>query len=146
MYVVLGGYQYNALLDFREVYDFTGEYYHISNFLNGRGVSSVDTAKYELHLSGVHNFIAETSLFLTVLRNLICLLTSDEINEPEISKMYSEISGDVYYFINELNHIKHLPLDNKKLLDMVEEDIKATKLFISAVKGFDSLKKETRVV
>ena len=141
LYILLGGYQYHAFLDFREVYDYSGAYYQINNFLNGRGVPSVENAKNELHLSGVHLSLRKL-LSPDILYKFDSLLTSEKMDKTEIKGILSAISGDVNYFINELNHIKNVPFDNKEILKKVEEDINAACLFLSALREIDSLAKK----
>jgi hypothetical protein len=138
LYILLGGYQYNALLDFREVYDYSGSYYQINNFLNGRGVPSVENAKNELHLSGVHLSLRKL-LSPDVLYKFDSLLTEEKMDKTEIKEILSGIFRDVNYFINELNHIKNIPFNNQEILKRVEEDINASRLYLSALREIDSL-------
>ena len=138
LYILLGGYQYNALLDFREVYDYSGSYYQINNFLNGRGVPSVENAKNELHLSGVHLSLRKL-LSPDMLYKFDTLLTEEQMNETGIKEILSVISADVNYFINELNRIKHVPFNNEKILKQVEADINTSRLYLSALREIDSL-------
>jgi len=142
LYAVLGGYQYNAFLEFREVYDHTGAYYKLTNFLNGRGVLSIESAKNELHLSEVH----------TALRKLVSpynldrfesLLTSEKFDSKEVKQVYSDLAGDITYFVNELNNIKHIPVDSKEIVKNAEEDVKASRNVISMLNKLDTKKKNT---
>jgi glycosidase len=140
LYVVLGGYQYNAFLEFREVYDHTGSFYKLCNFLNGRGVPSIEEAKNELHLSGVHASLRKL-LSPYNLDRFESLLTSDKLDNKEIKQAYIDLEGDINYFVNELNNIKHIPIDNKEIVKKVEEDIKASQLFLFTLNGTDNQKK-----
>ena len=138
LYIVLGGYQYNALLDFREVYDYSGTYYQINNFLNGRGVPSVENAKNELHLSGVHLSLRKL-LSPDILYKFDSLLTEEKMDKTEINEILSIISGDVNYFLNELNRIKYVPFNNQEILKKVEEDISDSRIYLSVLREIDSL-------
>ena len=140
LYVVLDGYQYNAFLEFREVYDHTGAYYKLCNFLNGRGVPSIENAKNELHLSEVHLSLRKL-LSPYNLERFDSLLTSEKLNAKEIKQIYSDLSGDIEYFVNELNNIKHLPIDNKEIIKKVEDDVKAARLFLYTMTTTDNRKK-----
>jgi len=82
LYVVLGGYQYNAFLEFREVYDHTGAYFKLTNFLHGRGVLSIESAKNELHLAEVHTALRKL-LSPYNLDRFESLLTSDKFDSKE---------------------------------------------------------------
>lgn len=139
LYVVLGGYQYNAFLEFREVYDHTGAYYKLCNFLNGRGVTSIENAKNELHLSEVHTALRK--LFSPYnLQKFDSLLTSEELDNKEVKQIYSDLAGDINYFVNELNNIKHTPLDNKEIVNKVEEDVSASRIFLASLNEIDMRK------
>jgi len=61
------------------------------------------------------------------------------MDKLEIKEILSAISDDVNYFVNEINHIKNVPFDNKEILKNVEEDINASCLFLSALREIDSL-------
>ena len=138
LYIFLGGYQYHAFLDFREVYDYYGAYYQINNFLNGRGVPSVEDAKNELHLSGVHLALRKL-MSPDILYKFDSLLTSEKMDRPEIMEVISEISNDVDYLINELNHIKHTPFNNIEILMNINEDIHSSGSLLSSLREIDSL-------
>ena len=138
LYIVLGGYQYNAFLDFREVYDFSGSYYQICNFLNGRGVPSVENAKNELHLSGVHLSLRKL-MSPDILYKFDILLTEEKMDKTEMKEIISIISTDINYVISELNRIKHAPLNNDEILSRVVENINSARIFLSAIRETDSL-------
>jgi glycosidase len=138
LYVFLGGYQYHAFMDFREVYDYSGTYYKINNFLNGRGVPSVENAKNELHLQGVHLSLRKL-MSPDNLYKFDSLLTSEMMDKSEIKEILSEISGDVNYLINELNHIKHSPFNNAEILKSIKEDIDSSVLFLDTLREIDVL-------
>lgn len=65
-YIELGGFKYQVFLDFREVYDSTGEYEKLAGRLKGRGVVSVERSLNEMRLEPVHsaieNFFDDESL------------------------------------------------------------------------------------
>jgi glycosidase len=53
LYVELGAYARNVFLDWREVHDESGLYARLAAHLNGRGVPSIEEARYELALQPV---------------------------------------------------------------------------------------------
>lgn len=65
-YIELSGFKYQVFLDFREVYDSTGEYEKLAGRLKGRGVVSVEKSLNEMRLEPVHsaieNFFDDESL------------------------------------------------------------------------------------
>jgi len=141
LYAILGGYQYNAFLEFREVYDHTGAYYKLCNFLNGRGVPSIENAKNELHLTEVHASLRKL-LSPYNLDMFEALMTIDKLSNKEIKQVYSDMAGDVNYFVNELNNIKNIPLDNKEVINSVEEEIKDIRLFLNTLNETNKSKKK----
>ncbi|MGH2594106.1 MAG: alpha-amylase family glycosyl hydrolase, partial [Anaerolineae bacterium] len=55
LYVELGAYEHHVFLDFREVRDNEWrQYAHLTSYLNGRGVPSIDEALHEIFLQPVH--------------------------------------------------------------------------------------------
>ena len=54
MYAELKAFEYHIFLDFREVYDDTGEYDHIARQLRGRGIQSVQQALLEVKQAPMH--------------------------------------------------------------------------------------------
>jgi hypothetical protein len=138
LYIILGGYQYNAFLDFHEVYDYSGSYYQINNFLNGRGVPSIENSKNELHLSGVHLSLRKL-LSPDVLYKFNELLTEERMDDPENKDFLSAVSADIDYVIKELNHIKYVPFNNQEILTVIQNDINSVRMFLSAVREIDSL-------
>jgi glycosidase len=57
--IKLFGYQYRICLNFREVYDETGEYKQLYNYLNGRGVVSIEDALHEQQMIPLHSALEE---------------------------------------------------------------------------------------
>jgi len=54
LYVELGAFKYQVFLDFREVYDEDGQYRELADYLNGRGVPSIQEALKETILQPIH--------------------------------------------------------------------------------------------
>ncbi len=54
LYLELGPYGRQIFLDWREVYDSDGSYARVAQVLGGRGVASVEEARLELELAGIH--------------------------------------------------------------------------------------------
>lgn len=49
----LGAFEYRVYLDFREVHDTTGEYATLADYLNGRGVPSMEETRKEIFLRSI---------------------------------------------------------------------------------------------
>jgi hypothetical protein len=60
LYVELGAYKYHVFLDFREVQDNVWHHYaHLTAYLNGRGVPSIEEALKETFLQPIHGAFKE---------------------------------------------------------------------------------------
>jgi hypothetical protein len=101
-------------------------------------VPSVENAKNELHLSGVHLSLRKL-LSPDILYKFDSLLTEEKMDKTEINEILSIISGDVNYFLNELNRIKYVPFNNQEILKKVEEDISDSRIYLSVLREIDSL-------
>ncbi len=75
----LKGYERKVFLDFREVFDFDGRYNRVYNYLQGRGVYSIDETIKELELLPLHESFV--NLFITDFIDKI--LDEKEFNIPE---------------------------------------------------------------
>ncbi len=69
LFAELGGYQYHAFMDFREIFDFDGSWGELCWRLNGRGVPNLDEAYREMRFEPVLTPFRET-VNAEVLRNL----------------------------------------------------------------------------
>ncbi len=53
--IELDAFKYRAFIDFKEIYDVTGEYEALANLLNGAGVANLSFALAEMKLKEIHN-------------------------------------------------------------------------------------------
>ncbi len=97
LYLELGAFSYHAFIDFREVQDNEfGSYRHLSDYLNGRGVPSVEGALKELVLQPVQypfRQIANPGYFQYLLDNRLTVAT-DELPEG-LLKEAAEKTGNL---------------------------------------------------
>ncbi|MGE5440889.1 MAG: hypothetical protein ACM3UR_13625, partial [Bacteroidota bacterium] len=105
LFIHLKPFKYHVFLDFREVYDQTGEYEEIWENLNGAGVQSIEEALIEARLSGVHEAL------LNLFDNRAIELVSDLfIKDKEIKNTENTLKliiGRYEYFINQIrDHIQ----------------------------------------
>jgi hypothetical protein len=136
LYIFLGGYQYHAFLEFREVFDHSGAYYQIHNYLKGRGVPSIENSKNELYLAGVHLALRKL-LSPDIQYKFDTLLTEEKMDISEIKEINSLISDDVNYFIDELNRLKHSPVNNQEVIKKVQDDIESSCSLLSLLREID---------
>jgi len=119
--VFLNGYEYHVFLAFDEVRDTTGEYYDLSNFLNGKGVPSVRSALKELKLYPLHD--AVISLCNRDLMKEFSGVTGfSEPKKGEVRQgMISDYGrGKILTIITELKKYLVLPINEEKTIDTIE--------------------------
>ncbi|GIV95404.1 MAG: alpha-amylase [Herpetosiphonaceae bacterium] len=82
-YVELGAYQYHVFLDFREVRDNEWHQYgHLADYLNGRGVPSIEEAQREIFLQPIHGPFKEL-INADTFRRLIDVRATRPVEETE---------------------------------------------------------------
>jgi glycosidase len=123
--VTLSGYQYYVFLNFKEVFDVSGEYYRLYKSLNGRGVSSVEEALHELNLVPLHS--AVTDLFNK--ENVIYLRNNflkEEVHEQVDSEIISLIflKNKFLNVLNEIENFRNISIDKEKVASLLNEDLK----------------------
>lgn len=136
-WVSLGGYQYNVFTEFIEKRDVTGEYLRLYNYLNGKGVHSVEKALKELNLMPLH--IAITDLFnksnVVFLRNkFIDKKTQEQITGDELM-LSPYLRGKVTTALLQIESLKNITIEKDIVLNLLEEDLeilnKLVRLIIS---------------
>lgn len=100
LFIHLQPFKYHVFLDFREVYDQTGEYEEIWKNLNGAGVPSIEEALIATRLSGVHEAL------LNLFDNRAIELVSDFfLKDKEIKNTENTLKHLITryeYFINQV--------------------------------------------
>ena len=87
LYVELGAYKAHAFLDFREVQDNEWhQYAHLSAYLNGRGVPSIQEAMREIFLQPVHYPFKEL-VSADMLRRLMDARVTQPGKQPDVQLM-----------------------------------------------------------
>ncbi len=104
IYIELDAFKYHIFLDFREVQDDNrGRYCQITDFLNGRGVPSIEEASRELFLKPIHKPFRElinTDTFQTLFR----ARTPQAENEPD-PELIDELSVKILFLLKEIKKI-----------------------------------------
>ncbi|MCF7805568.1 MAG: alpha-amylase [Candidatus Marinimicrobia bacterium] len=93
LYIELGAFKYQVFLDFREVYDQDGQYRQLAEYLNGRGVPSVQEALRETMLQPLHEKarpIFNAKLFRTLQK---FAADSDKMDSDIPSQLKSHLRG-----------------------------------------------------
>lgn len=125
IYFHLMGYQRKILLDKREVYDFDGRYKTLHDYLNGRGVESVERSLHELNLAPFHNSLVN---FFTSIKFSRILLALDIFNEDEVELPSAD--EELLRIFKELSKIKNLNISSEEFLENIETDLSVISDFI----------------
>lgn len=141
----LSGYEYRVFLDFREIKDNNGEYSQLYNYLNGKPVRSVESAKKELALQPLHNSVIE--LFnieiLNELDSFVLIATKikdknklSPFAKAKISSVVSELKAYLKVHINEIELNNEIENDFLVLRNLIE-------LILDKTEGIPSKRKDT---
>ncbi|MCH8032842.1 MAG: alpha-amylase [Bacteroidetes bacterium] len=134
--IKLFGYQYRICLNFREVYDENGAYKKLLEYLNGKGVASIDEALLEMEMIPLHSALEE---FLAPpnIREIRNYVFQSEVKEKTQRKKKSpQISPSIQDGMSSL--MKETLKYNKKIL---EDDVETNSFFeiLENVKDFYEL-------
>jgi glycosidase len=105
LYFEMQAFKYQVFLDFREVYDSSGEYESLKNHLNGNGVPSIDQLRIDLKLKPMHD--AYYNIFDSVLFDSIDTYLREgkieDFGEKEkfVTNRYQYFIGQVRYWYNQ---------------------------------------------
>lgn len=104
LYVELGAYKYQVFLDFREVQDNEWhQYAHLTAYLNGRGVPSIDEALKEVFLQPVHEPFKElvnAGMFRRLMDN-----RAMEPGQQLSSELLDEVEQKVVWLLREIKQL-----------------------------------------
>jgi glycosidase len=133
LYFELQAFKYQVFLDFREVYDSTGEYKNLKHHLGGNGVPSIDQLRIELKLRPIHE--AYYNIFDNVLFDSIDEYLSGErikdFSEKEkfVTNRYQYFLGQVKYWYNQKSDLISMTDEFRKgiysirdLNDLIEDE------------------------
>ncbi len=124
LYVELGAYKCHVFLDWREVLDNEWhQYTHLADYLDGRGVPSVDEAMKELFLQPIHVAFKEL-VNADVLRRLM----SARVKEPGATldaEFIEEVEGKAVRLLSEIKRITQSTGDEVTLAHEMRRDLEA---------------------
>lgn len=106
LYVELGPYEYHVFIDFKEyIDDKHHNYARLTNYLNGRGVPSIDDALREIFLQPIHHSFSELSNpgFLKHLWNIRCAIINKEV-ESLPNDLLSDMQTRAVNLFSEVKH------------------------------------------
>jgi glycosidase len=118
--VQLNGYQYHVFMDFREVYDITGEYRKLCIYLNGKGIESIYQALLELNLLPLHNAVVELfSKEVVEEFKSFCWFKDQEKNIVFSNYLNSKISA----LISEVRLYNKVQINETEIISKIREDM-----------------------
>ena len=124
LYVGLGAYQCHVFLDFGEVFDEPGYLYaHLHDFLDGRGVPSIDEAAREIFLKPIHESFRKLAC-----PEMIDMFFKARIREPKtiIDSRVCDVFGSLFVALLEsLNAVIPSGGDVRAIADAAEKRIRA---------------------
>jgi hypothetical protein len=135
IYVELGAFKYHLFLDFREVYDDSGDYENLKDYLNGKGVPDINHALKILKLYPIHD--AMKNLFEDKILEMLkeaCIISQ----QPE--KVETNMKFIVNRFHVLLNEISHHLEDSNNLSPIIENFRKG----LNALKNINYLLKNEK--
>ncbi|HZD57710.1 MAG TPA: alpha-amylase family glycosyl hydrolase, partial [Anaerolineales bacterium] len=127
LFVELGAYKYQVFLDFREIQDNEWhQYAQLKEYLNGRGVPSVDVALKEIFLQPVHQPFRQL-INADMLTQLIeaQLQVADEHVSPEL---LSEVDQRSQHLLKEIKNLTQSSVGGeeiKKISAQIREKVRA---------------------
>ncbi len=133
---ILNGYEYNIFLEFKEIYDDTGDYKQLNNLLKGSGIASIESALVELRLKPLHESLINLfdHNFFDEINNLC--FSSELISEGNHKRtndfsISSTLSEKYKNFLIEYSKAAKIQLDNSKILESFEESLRKVKSFFA---------------
>lgn len=137
----LKGYERKVFLDFREVFDFDGRYNRVYNYLQGRGVHSIDETIKELQLLPFHESFV--NLFITdfidkipdekeftipekqlnEFADLFGVIVNQEKSNEDVKKLFKDTAELIHNLSTSLNSIlsqKTKPKEIEQLISILQ--------------------------
>lgn len=122
----IGGYQYCVFYDFLELRDQTGELDRLHRKLQGKGVSSIESAMMEMHLEPLHYVIMDLfsrEHFKELMK--MCTACRDDKKKTEpVTKQYlsTYIKSKIATVISEVRNARGIELSETKIAGDIEHD------------------------
>ncbi|MFH0733258.1 MAG: alpha-amylase family glycosyl hydrolase [bacterium] len=122
--IELDAFKYKVFIEFKEVYDTSGEYRKLAKKIGTKGVVSIENALNEINLEPIHE--ALENMFE---EKMISIFVNSYINTK--TKILEDdtkfLRNKFYYFINKIKDQLHLQANTHLLLDKFESKLLAVK-------------------
>ncbi|MGE5807370.1 MAG: alpha-amylase family glycosyl hydrolase, partial [Ignavibacteria bacterium] len=129
MFISLYGYQYKACLNFREIYDSSGDYERLNNFLSGRGVGSIEFELKMMNLRPVH------AAFASILSSNIkdefenyCFKQDSAKKQGRESLVPEPLVNELNNIIRQVEYAEHTTLNKEKIIRSFNENLSSIKI------------------
>ncbi len=125
IFVELEAFKYHVFLDFKEIYDVSGDYYELHQRLNGSGVYDIEKEFVSLKFDPVHDSLLnlfETKIF-DAFKHIYILEAKDESvekNRKFILNRYAKFLNEVSNAINSKNNFSEIEKDFEKGLNALK--------------------------
>ncbi len=114
IYFELQAFKHQAFVDFREMYDASGEYFNLMNHLNGNGVPSIEQAKLEIKLQPLRE--AYYNLFDNLVFDSIDTYYRDG-ELKDFADRVNIISNRYQYFLGQVKNWYDLKTDSSEIIE-----------------------------
>ncbi len=124
LYIELGAYRYHVFLDFREVQDNVWHHYaHLTAFLNGRGVPSIEEALRETFLQPIHQALKEL-VNADTFRRLMDARLTDPGGRPN-QALLQEMEQKTLHLLQEIEQFTGMTADDAALASEMRQELEA---------------------
>ncbi|MCX6151939.1 MAG: alpha-amylase family glycosyl hydrolase [Ignavibacteriales bacterium] len=123
-YFELQAFKYQVFMEFREVYDSTGEYENLKNQLGGNGIPNIEQLKLEIKLQPIHD--AYANIFDKVLFDSIDAYLREERIE-DFSGKEKFVTNRYQYFLGQIKGWYNLKIDSLQLTDEFRKGVYSIK-------------------
>ncbi len=138
IYFPLSGYQYKILMNFREVYDSSGDYEQLYIYLSGNGTPSVDEALKALKLIPVHEAVQKliSPVSFNNIRSYFPDIKADvkslQIKEDSGVNLLEDLLQKSGKLVDEITRVQQIPLEKEKIINGINLSFNALRIFTRA--------------
>jgi glycosidase len=142
MYLSLNGYQYKACLNFREIYDSSGNYERLNHYLAGRGVASVEYELRMLNLLPVHNSFGYllSNNIKHHFENYCFFNDASSVKRDHESAVPEILLKEVSNTFMQVEYAEHTSFNRDNMLKVLNEELISLRIM---TKIFENLKKNS---
>ncbi|MHB1687609.1 MAG: alpha-amylase family glycosyl hydrolase [Ignavibacteriaceae bacterium] len=133
MYFALNGYEYKVLIDFKEIYDITGEYAKLHQSLKDEGAHSIDEKLKEIRLAPLHDsllYLFSKETFEELDRACFDLIDKTTTSKENPGIIISKLTQErIIRAVNEIEDLTKIKINDEGSVKEIENDLIRTKHF-----------------